>query len=190
MSRIGKKTIPLPQGVKVSVGKGLVRAEGPKGKLQLPIIDGITVKVNDGKELAVLISGEENRMMRAMHGTTRALLANMVRGVSTGFTKVLQLWGIGYNAEVKGRVVSLNVGFCHRIDLPIPEGLDVKTERISIEGTNVWKISVSGIDRQAVGQLAADIRATRPPEPYKGKGIRYEGEHIIRKAGKSFQSGG
>ena len=190
MSRIGKKTIPLPQGVKVSITSQQVLAEGPKGKLKLQLMDGISVKKQDEKELVVSIAGEDSRLLRAMYGTTRALVANMVTGVSTGFTKVLQLWGIGYNAEVKGRVASLNVGFCHKVDIPIPDGLDVKAERISIEGTNVWKISVTGIDKQAGGQLAAEIRAIRPPEPYKGKGIRYEGEKIIRKAGKSFQSGG
>ena len=113
----------------------------------------------------------------------------MVTGVSTGFKKVLQLWGVGYSASVKGSDVVLSIGFCHDVNIPIPKGLEVAAERISVEGTNVWQITVTGIDRQKVGQLAAVIRKVRPPEPYKGKGIRYEGERILRKAGKSFQSG-
>jgi large subunit ribosomal protein L6 len=192
MSRIGRKPIPLPAGVKVVADAGMLRAEGPKGKLSMLLTDGIGVSVTDadgGQELVVSRAGEDRRL-RAMHGTTRALVANMVTGVTAGFSKVLQLWGVGYSAEVKGQTVSLNVGYCHRVEVPIPAGLEVKAERISVEGTNVWQITVSGIDRQAVGQLAAEIRRTRPPEPYKGKGIRYENERILRKAGKSFQSGG
>jgi large subunit ribosomal protein L6 len=188
MSRIGKKTIPLPDGVKITMKGREVWAEGPKGKLSVALSPGIDVAVVDAKEIRVSRATDERRL-RALHGTTRALLANMVTGVTTGFTKVLQLWGVGYSAEVKGKTVSLSVGFCHKVDIPVPDGLEVKTERVSIEGTNVWQIAVSGIDRQALGQLAAVIRASRPPEPYKGKGIRYLNERIIRKAGKSFQSG-
>ena len=188
MSRIGRKPVALPAGVKVTIKGREVVAEGPKGTLSFELTDGIAIAVADGKEIVVSRTREE-RWQRAMHGTTRAMLANMVTGVSTGFTKVLQLWGVGYNAESKGNTVVLNVGYCHKVELPIPKGIEVKAERISIEGTNVWQISVSGIDKQVVGQLAAEIRRTRPPEPYKGKGIRYEGERIIRKAGKSFQSG-
>ncbi len=189
MSRIGRKPIPLPEGVQVNVEGRRVRVKGPKGELSLDLVDGINVQLEDGKQLVVTRAGEERRL-RAMHGTTRALVSNMVTGVSQGFTKVLQLWGVGYSAEVKGNVVRLNVGYCHPVEIQIPEGLSVKAERVSVEGENIWQISVSGIDRQRVGQLAAEIRRARPPEPYKGKGIRYAGERIVRKAGKSFQSGG
>ncbi len=191
MSRIGRKTIRLPAGVKVVSAGGEVRTEGPKGKLSISLSDGIGVAVEngrDGDEVVVTRTGD-NRELRAMHGTTRALVANMVVGVSSGFSKVLELWGVGYNAAVQGSAVVLNVGYCHPVSVPIPSGLDVTTERASVEGTNIWRITVSGIDRQAVGQLAAEIRKARPPEPYKGKGIRYHGERILRKAGKSFQSG-
>jgi large subunit ribosomal protein L6 len=191
MSRIGRKSIALPPGVKVASAGGEVRAEGPKGKLSMSLAEGIDVAVNAGAtgEEIVITRASEERHLRAMHGTTRALIANMVTGVSTGFTKVLELWGVGYNAAVKGTAVTLNVGYCHAVEVPIPSGLSVETERASVEGTNIWRITVTGIDRQAVGQLAAEIRKTRPPEPYKGKGIRYQGERILRKAGKSFTSG-
>lgn len=188
MSRIGKKSIPVPAGVAVRIQGREVSAQGPKGTMSLTLVRGIELEDKDG-HLVVSRTSEE-RWVRAMHGTTRALVANMVTGVSAGFTKVLQVWGVGYSAEVKPGVLSMSIGFCHKVEIPIPKGLDVAAERISIEGTNVWKISVSGISREAVGQLAADIRRVRPPEPYKGKGIRYEGERILRKAGKSFQSGG
>jgi large subunit ribosomal protein L6 len=188
MSRIGRKVIAVPAGVKVVVDGRNVRAEGPKGKLTLGLVDGIDVAVGAGKDVVVTRAGDSARL-RAMHGTTRALLANMVAGVSAGFTRTLQLWGVGYAAEVKGRTLSLSIGYTHKVEISIPEGLAVKADRISIEGVNVWQVAVTGSDRQAVGQLAAIIRKTRPPEPYKGKGFRYEKERIIRKAGKSFQSG-
>ncbi len=189
MSRIGIKPIPLPQGVKVTSKGTEVLAEGPKGKMTVAIGKGISLAVNDGKEIVVSRAAEDAQT-RAMHGTVRALVANAVRGVATGWTRVLQVWGVGFSAEVKSGVLSLSLGFTHKIDFKVPKGIEVKTERTSIEGTNIWQISVTGPDRAAVGQLASDIREARPPEPYKGTGIRYEGERIIRKAGKSFQSGG
>ena len=149
MSRIGRQPIPLPPGVKVTLEGRRVCAAGPKGTLSLALADGIDVRIADGGAVVVSRAGE-SAALRALHGTTRALVANMVTGVGTGFTKTLQLWGVGYNAETKGRTVSLNVGFCHRVDLPIPEGLEVKTERISVEGVNVWQISLSGADKVAV----------------------------------------
>jgi len=188
MSRVGKKSIPLPPGVKVVAAAREVRAEGPKGKLCMALAEGIGVEVNGQNEVEVT-RVRENDQSRALHGTTRALIANMVTGVSKGFSRNLQLWGVGYQAEVKGSNLSLSIGFCHKVDLLIPTGIEVKTERISVEGVNVWQITVSGADKQVVGQLAALIRKLRPPEPYKGKGIRYEKERILRKAGKSFQSG-
>lgn len=189
MSRIGIKPIAIPQGVKVSASANEVVAEGPKGKMAVSLSKGISLVVNDGKEIVVSRTAEDAQC-RAMHGTVRALVANAVHGVATGWMKVLQIWGVGYSAELKAGVLSLSLGYTHKIDLKIPKGIEVKAERASIEGTNIWKISVAGSDRAVVGQLASDIREARPPEPYKGTGIRYEGERIVRKAGKSFQSGG
>ncbi|HAK94793.1 MAG TPA: 50S ribosomal protein L6 [Planctomycetes bacterium] len=189
MSRIGIKPIALPPGVKAAVKGGELLAEGPKGKMAVAIGGGIACAVKDGKEITVSRAAEDARS-RAMHGTTRALIANAVQGVAAGWTKVLQVWGVGFAAEVKGGAVVLTLGYSHKIELKIPKGIEVKAERVSVEGTNIYKISVTGPDRAAVGQLAADIREARAPEPYKGTGIRYEGERIVRKAGKSFQSGG
>jgi large subunit ribosomal protein L6 len=189
MSRIGIKPIPLPQGVKVTAKGGEVLAEGPKGKMTVTLRTGVSLAVKDGKEVVVSRAAEDAQT-RALHGTVRALVANAVHGVATGWTKVLQIWGVGYSAEVKSGVLSLSLGFTHKIDFKIPKGVEVKADRSSVEGTNIWQISVTGPDRAAVGQLASDIREARPPEPYKGTGIRYENERIIRKAGKSFQSGG
>lgn len=188
MSRIGIKPIALPQGVKVTAKGGELLAEGPKGKMTVAIGGGVACAVKDGKEIVVSRASNDARA-RAMHGTVRALVANAVHGVATGWTKVLQVWGVGYSAEVKGGVVALTLGYSHKIELKIPKGIEVKAERVSIEGTNIFRISVTGPDRAAVGQLAADIHEARAPEPYKGTGIRYEGERIVRKAGKSFQSG-
>ncbi len=188
MSRIGKQLITLPDGVNIALKGRTVSVDGPKGKLALDLTEHVDVAIND-KTVQVECKGAD-KAARSMYGTTRALINNMVTGVSAGFTKVLQIWGVGYSCEVKKNNVSLNIGFCHSVEIPIPEGIDVKAERISIEGTNVWQLSISGSDKQIVGQLAADIRVVRPPEPYKGKGIRYENERIIRKAGKSFQSTG
>ena len=190
MSRVGKKPIAIPQGVEVKVSGSSVAVKGPKGNLdyEFPYPQQMGIALEDN---AVQVScNSALAVHRAMYGTTRALIANMITGVSQGFTKVLQLWGVGYSADSNAKQVILNIGFCHKVEIPIPEGLSVTTERISVEGNNVWKITVAGIDKQKVGQLAAVIRKIRPPEPYKGKGIRYENERIIRKAGKSFQSGG
>lgn len=184
MSRIGVQPVPVPDGVTVDVKGRSVAAKGPKGELSMSLTDGISVHTEGGS--AIVTRENEQGTVRAMHGTTRALLANMITGVNTGFKKVLQVWGVGYTASVKQQTLSLNIGFCHNVDMPIPEGLEVQTERGSVEGTNIWRIVVSGADKHAVGQFAADVRAKRPPEPYKGKGIRYEGERVSIKAGKSF----
>ncbi|HNR98987.1 MAG TPA: 50S ribosomal protein L6 [Planctomycetota bacterium] len=189
MSRIGIRPVALPPGVKAAVKGGELIAEGPKGKMAVPFGGAIACAVKNGKEITVSRAAEDARS-RAMHGTVRALVANAVQGVAEGWTKVLQVWGVGFVAEVKGGAVVLSLGYSHKIEFKIPKGVEVKAERVSVEGTNIYKISVTGPDRAVVGQLAADIRAARPPEPYKGTGIRYEGERIVRKAGKSFQSGG
>ena len=179
MSRIGKKSIELPAKVKLNVaGDGAVSVEGPKGKLSWTLPKQIKARVEQNK---VEVSREsEERKVRALHGLSRALLNNMITGVSTGFVKDLEIQGVGFKAAVKGPILDLNLGFSHDIHFPIPQGIKITVA----ENT---KIKVEGIDRQLVGQVAADIRAYYPPEPYKGKGVRYAGEQIQRKEGKTVQ---
>ncbi len=179
MSRIGKKAIELPATVKFNVTeKGAISVEGPKGKLEWSLPDQITAKV-DGTTLSIL-RGSEDRKVRALHGLSRALVNNMVTGVSNGFVKNLEIQGVGFKAAVKGPILDLNLGYSHDVHFVIPEGIVVTVA----ENT---KIKVEGIDRQRVGQAAADIRAYYPPEPYKGKGVRYAGEKVHRKEGKTVQ---
>lgn len=181
MSRIGKMPVTLPSGVSVEEKDRQVKVKGPKGSLEIQLRPEIDVKI-DGTELTVEPNGSgEARDSRAFHGLTRALIQNMVTGVSTGYTKTLEIIGVGWNAKAAGKKLTLNIGFCHPVDFDLPEGL-------SVEGPSPTKLIISGIDKQAVGQFAAKVRAVRPPEPYKGKGIRYEGEYVRRKAGKSFGS--
>ncbi len=179
MSRIGKKHIDLPQAVKVAVSaEGAVKVEGPKGKLEWTLPKQITARVEDSKVLVE--RANEQRSVRALHGLSRALVANMVTGVSNGFVKDLEIEGVGFKAAVQGKVLNLNLGFSHPILFPIPEGIKITVA----ENT---KVKIEGIDKHLVGQVAADIRAYYPPEPYKGKGVRYAGEHIVRKEGKTVQ---
>ena len=179
MSRIGKKAIELPAKVSVKIGAdGAVHVEGPKGKLAWTLPKQISGKV-DGTHLAFDRSSED-RKIRALHGLSRALVNNMVKGVSEGFVKDLEIQGVGFKAAVKGSVLDLNLGFSHPILFEIPQGIKITVA----ENT---KIKVEGIDKKVVGQVAADIRAYYPPEPYKGKGVRYVGEHIVRKEGKTVQ---
>lgn len=175
MSRIGKKPIVIPEGVKVAIAGSLVSAEGPKGKLEQKVISGIAVAVEEGKIL--VRRGDNQRQSRARQGLVRALVANMVKGVHEGFQKVLEISGVGYRAETSGKQLVLNLGFSHRVEYPIPDGVDVAIEKNT-------RITVSGIDRQKVGQFAAKIRVVRDPDPYKSKGITYAGERILKKAGK------
>lgn len=177
MSRIGKMPVPVPKGVEISITGEAIRVKGPKGQLQVGLLPGISAVVEDG-ELKIARADEE-RQTRSYHGLVRALLANAALGVSQGWSKDLEIVGIGYRAESKGRSVLFNLGYSHPIDFALPEGIDVDVD------AKANKVTVRGIDRQQVGQIAADIRSLRPPEPYKGKGIRYVGEHIRRKAGKA-----
>lgn len=176
MSRIGRKPIVLPEGVELVIEGRAVRVTGPKGSLEWNLPEGIVANVEDG--LVKLERNDESRTTRAMHGLAGALLSNMVEGVSKGFTKSLEIVGVGYRATSKGRGVDLSLGFSHPVYFEPPEG-------VTIEVPQPNKIVVSGIDKQKVGQVAAQLRAVRPPEPYKGKGVRYEGETIRRKAGKT-----
>jgi large subunit ribosomal protein L6 len=177
MSRIGKQPITIPSGAKVKVEDGVFMAEGPKGKVAEKIPPGCPVKVEDGV-IQVERSGDSGPD-RAMHGLTRALLANAVTGVTTGFTKNLEIVGVGYRGEVKGKEAHFALGYSHPVVYPIPDGI---TNEID---TKANKVAVSGANRQQVGQVAAEIRSLRPPDPYKAKGIRYSDEHIRRKVGKA-----
>ncbi len=175
MSRVGRKPVPIPTGVQVQVEGQRVTVRGPKGELSWEVDPAIEVRVEDGR-VVVRRSGDQPRL-RALHGLTRAIINNMVIGVSQGFEKRLELVGVGYRAQMQGRKLVLGVGYSHPVEIEPPPGVEIK-----VEGTT--QIVVSGIDKQKVGQVAADIRAVRPPEPYKGKGILYVGEVIRRKAGK------
>jgi large subunit ribosomal protein L6 len=173
MSRVGRKPIPLPQGVKVAIGEQL-EVQGPKGKLLVPIPPGVRIQQADGK-LELLRDGDEQA---ALHGLTRALAANAVHGVSAGFTRELDIVGIGYRADVKGKVATFNLGYSHPIEFLLPEGVNLKIDKQT-------HLVVSGHDKQLVGQVAANIRALRIPDPYKNKGIRYTGEVLRKKVGKT-----
>ena len=179
MSRIGKKPIELPEKVKLNIsGDGAVNVEGPKGKLAWTLPKQIKARV-DGKQIVVERS-DETRQVRALHGLSRALINNMVTGVTTGFTKDLEIQGVGFKAAVQGQTLNLSLGFSHPINFPIPAG-------IKITCSEPTKIKIEGSDKHLVGQVAADIRAYYPPEPYKGKGVRYTGELVRRKEGKTVQ---
>ncbi|HZM15541.1 MAG TPA: 50S ribosomal protein L6 [Candidatus Krumholzibacteria bacterium] len=176
MSRIGRMVIAVPQGVQVAMEGTTFVSKGPKGQHRQPVHPEMAVEIA-GSEVRVTRPTEQTRH-RALHGLTRTLVANSVRGVSTGFIKKLEIRGVGYKAEVQGRKLMLSVGYSNPVEFPLPEGIDVKAEAPTL-------LAVSGVDKQQVGQVAAEIRGIRPPEPYKGKGIRYEGEHVRQKAGKT-----
>lgn len=177
MSRIGKKPIPLPKGVKVQVGAGQMQVEGPKGKLSVPVPEGIRVSQKDN----VMELTRDHDRYSALHGLTRALAANAVTGVSAGFTRELDIVGIGYRADVKGRLASFTLGYSHPIEFLLPDGVDMKIDKQT-------HIVLTGADRQAIGQVAANMRALRPPDPYKNKGVRYTGEKLRKKEGKAAGS--
>lgn len=182
MSRIGRKPIPIADQVKVTVKEGLVSVEGPKGKLSSRFRVEARVVIDDENKNVLVESAGETKFHRAYHGTTRALIANMVKGVSEGYKKVLQIVGVGYSAKLEGKKLILQIGFCHPVERAIPDGLTLETP-------TPIRIEISGVDKQLVGEFAAQIRRVRKPEPYKGKGIRYEGEQVLRKAGKAFGAG-
>jgi large subunit ribosomal protein L6 len=182
MSRIGRQPVPMPANVKVSVADSTIQVEGPKGKLSLNYRSEIDVKVDETGRQVLVSRGDDERQSRALHGLTRSLIANMVEGVTNGYTKKLEIVGVGYQAQLKAaNTVALQVGFANQIVLQAPPG-------VSVVVPDATHITISGTDKQAVGQFAAVVRKVRPPEPYKGKGIRYEGEVVRRKAGKAFGS--
>jgi large subunit ribosomal protein L6 len=173
MSRVGNKPIPLPKGVKVEIGETL-RVEGPKGKLSVVVPPGISVRQATGA-LEIARDGDDKA---ALHGLTRALAANAVQGVSTGFSRELDIVGIGYRADIKGRVATFTLGYSHPIEVLLPSGVDLRIDKQT-------HLVLSSVDRQALGQVAANIRGLRPPDPYKNKGIRYTGEALRKKVGKT-----
>ncbi len=178
MSRIGKKPVAILDGVKVAVNNRLIQVEGPAGKLQFEHRPEINVEVDDGGKSVSVSRDSDDRTARELHGLTRALVNNMILGVKTGYEKRLEIVGVGYLAAIKGKTLQLRVGFANELQRPIPEGLDVTCP-------DQTHVVIKGCDKQMVGQFAAEIRSLRKPEPYKGKGIRYQGEVVKLKAGKS-----
>ena len=181
MSRIGKQPINVPSGVKVSVADGKVQVNGPKGALQLSLRPEITVDVKG--QVVEVKRADDGRSARSLHGLTRTLIANMVKGVSEGFQKKLEIVGVGYKADVQGSNINLSLGFSHPIKYALPKGVTASVDKQTL-------VTLTGPDKQVVGQVAADIRAFRKPEPYKGKGIKYSDEVIRRKAGKAGKAAG
>ena len=175
MSRIGKKAVAIPGGVTASIEDGTLSVKGPKGTLSMGLSDHISYKV-EGDEIQVN-PANDTKLARSFWGMHRTLVSNLVEGVTEGFSKTLEISGVGYRAAAKGKTLNLQLGFSHDVDIDIPEGLDVKTP-------DQTTVIISGMDKQAVGQLAAEIRQWRKPEPYKGKGIKYQGEYVFRKEGK------
>ncbi len=176
MSRIAKNPVPVPSGVDVSIDGQVVTVKGAKGQMQQVVNDLVKVARNDANDVVVTVC-EETKSSWTMAGTTRALINNLVIGVSAGFEKKLQLIGVGYRAQAQGKVLNLTLGFSHPVNYALPEGVTAETP-------SQTEIVVKGIDKQKVGQVAAEIRAYRPPEPYKGKGVRYADEHVVRKEAK------
>lgn len=179
MSRIGKKPVPVPDGVRIGLADDTITVEGPLGKLQWRYRPEISVAYDEKTRQITLSRPDDQRQTRALHGLTRALVQNMVVGVTQGYQKRLEILGVGYLAAVQGKTLQLRVGFANELQVPIPEGLEVICP-------DQQHISIKGVDKQKVGQFAAEVRARRKPEPYKGKGIRYEGEQVRRKQGKAM----
>ncbi len=175
MSRIGKQPISVPAGVEIKIHDDHVAVKGPKGELTAPLFPGITVN-HEGDTLTLSCADLGNKALKSKFGLARALLANVVTGVTKGFEKTLELRGVGYRAQLQGKTLNLSLGFSHPVSYAVPEGVDVKVEQS--------RIIISGADKQRVGQVAAEIRAFRPPEPYKGKGVRYADEYVMMKEGK------
>jgi large subunit ribosomal protein L6 len=174
MSRVGKKLLPLPKGVKITAGEGHLNIEGPKGKQTVPVPAGITLSQKDG----IAEFQRDGESKAALHGLTRALAANAVQGVSTGFTRELDIVGIGYRCDLKGRIATFTLGYSHSIEFYLPDGIDMKIDKQT-------HLVLTGADRQLLGQVAANMRALRPPDPYKNKGVRYAGERLKKKVGKT-----
>ncbi len=176
MSRVGRKELPIPKGVEVKVAEGTVQVKGPKGTLSKAIHPDVSVSLDNGHVRVARHSDE--KFHRSLHGTLRNEIQNMLVGVTQGYSRVLEITGVGYRAQLQGRSLLLNLGFTHQIDFPLPAGVDAAVDKQTT-------VTIRGVDKYLVGQTAAKIRAMRKPEPYKGKGVKYAGEHIIRKEGKT-----
>lgn len=176
MSRIGKKPITIPDGVKVEAKDGSIFVEGPKGKLNRPLHNRIKVEIKDKQALVKRAS--DIKLDKSLHGLYRALIVNMIKGVTEGYTRELEIQGVGYKAQVQGNKLNMQLGFSHPINFPIPEGIKIETPKQN-------QVIIRGIDKEKVGEIAAELRLLRPPEPYKGKGIRYAGEYVKKKIGKA-----
>jgi large subunit ribosomal protein L6 len=189
MSRIGKKSVQLPQGVSVEQTDPILKVTGKLGSLQMACDPLVKIKM-EGSTLWVENPTPEDRRAKQMHGTTRALIANMVAGVSQGYTRKLEIYGTGFNVKEQGGKLVLTVGFCNPVELPVPKGVKVQIEVPATKGNEIpAKFTVSSMDKCVLGEFAATIRRVRPPEPYQGKGIRYANEYIKRKVGKAFATG-
>ncbi|MGE0004818.1 MAG: 50S ribosomal protein L6 [Parvibaculaceae bacterium] len=175
MSRIGKKPVPVPTGVTVNLSGQNISVKGPKGELKLALVEHVLAKLEDGK--VAVNPRDKTKLARSCWGMSRTMVSNMIRGVTQGYSRSLEINGVGYRANVQGKVLQLNLGYSHDVNYAIPEGIEIKTPKPT-------EIVVSGIDKQRVGQVAAEIRGFREPEPYKGKGIKYSDERIFRKEGK------
>jgi len=181
MSRIGKKPIVIPAGVKVETKEHEIHVEGPKGKLHKIISDRISIEIKDSK--ITLSRVTDIKTDRSLHGLYRALIVNMIKGVTEGYEKQLEIIGVGYKASIQGKVLNMQLGYSHPVNIPIPEGLTIETPKPTV-------ITIKGTDKELVGKTASEIRMVAPPEPYKGKGIRYLGEYIKKKVGKAQATGG
>ena len=191
MSRIGKKPIPIPDSVTVKLSGRTVEVEGAKGRLAWTYRPEISVQISEEDKIITVTRSRNDRLSRGLHGLTRSLLANMIEGCSKGYSKSLEVYGVGYGAQLQGDKLSINCGFSHPVVFDIAKGLTVEVITPQARGDNApARFNISGADKQAVGELAASIRKSRPPEPYNGKGIRYAGEHVRRKAGKAFAGAG
>jgi len=190
MSRIGRQTVPLPNGVKATPGNGTIQITGPLGQVEQAIDPRLRVVVDDAEKSVRVERTAEDRQTRALHGLTRSLIANMVEGCEKGYSKAIEVYGVGYGVQCQGNRLTVTCGMSHPVVFEVPEGLTVVVQTPQARGdSEPARFSVSGADKQAVGELAARVRKARPPEPYKGKGIRYAGEKVRRKVGKAFAGG-
>ncbi len=190
MSRIGKQPVAVPEKVKVALDRNTIRLEGPKGKLDWTFHRDMKVTFDEGERQIRIERPSDHRRHRSLHGLTRALIANMVRGVTEGYEKGLELYGTGYSVNVQGTKLVIQCGFAHAVEMTVPTGVEVVVEVPATRGNDTpARFAVRGCDKQLVGEFAAEIRHIRPPEPYLGKGIRYAGEQVRRKAGKTFVGG-
>jgi len=184
------KPIAVPTGVKVAVADRTVSVEGPKGKLSWTHRPEVAVQLDEDAKVITVTRSRNDRICRSLHGLTRSLVANMVEGCANGYAKALEVYGVGYGVQLQGNKLSLNVGYSHLVDFEIPPGITVEVQTAQARGDmDPARFSITGADKQAVGELAARVRRSRPPEPYKGKGIRYVGEHVRRKVGKAIAGG-